>query len=125
MKKIIYILFGWIISHVALAQDQQLSWINPPNIQIPAQVFRGNSDKSFDAKVLFTVDTSGKLTNIRLQSSSGNQVVDQAIIRAMHQAFMTPYSENGVVIAKKMALPVKIMSEDKTTAVEEPSQDSN
>jgi len=108
---------GALTSAVAFATTSEQTYIETcrkaPGVPVPVSVVTpviGSGYEGATVQLEFTVDTTGKPADFSVMSSP-DTVLSATVVDAVKQWRFTPAFDNGVPVAKKVVLPVKIVDE--------------
>jgi periplasmic protein TonB len=108
---------GALLPFAAAAKSPESTYIEncskSPDVPVPVAVVTPSVPSEFAGSTVeleFTVDTTGKPTALSVKSSP-DTTLSAAVVDAVKQWRFTPAQANGIPVAKKVFLPVKIVDD--------------
>ena len=121
-KLAVLLSLGALTSAVALATTTEQSYIEScrkgSDVPVPVAVVSPSISSDYvgtTVELEFTVDVTGKPTSLSVKSAADNTLAG-AVMDAVKQWRFKPAQPNGVPVATKVVLPVKIVDEAPATA---------
>lgn len=95
------------VSEVKILQDAPLRWMRSPRVSLLDGDLEGKPRK---VVVDIQADQTGKITNVKIKTSSGLPDLDDLVIQAVKKARFHPYIENGVSYPVEVTQPFEFKS---------------
>ena len=102
------------VSAKTIEQSYLESCRKEPGVPVPVVVVKPRTQASFigqEVDVEFTVDTTGKPSNISVTSVSDSAAAE-AVVDAVRQWEFEPAHRNGAAVTTKVSLPVRFIDEN-------------